>query len=72
MGAQNRQEEAPIKGKQRLERRGRNNKRKKHTSMARKGPKKKGFKLLIFFFSKKKIDLKIYIDRRRESLHICE
>ena len=48
MGAQNRQEEAPIKGKQRLERRGRNNKRKNHTSMARKG-KKKGFKLIDFF-----------------------
>ena len=41
LGAQNRQEEAPIKGKQRLERRGRNNKRKNHTSMARKGQKKK-------------------------------
>ena len=69
MGAQNRQEEAPIKGKQRLERRGRNNKRKNHTSMARKGKKKKGFKSISFL---KKVDLKIYIDRRRESLHICE
>ena len=69
MGAQNRQEEAPIKGKHRLERRGRNNKRKNHTSMARKGQKKKGFKLISFL---KKVDLKIYIDRRRESLHICE
>ena len=66
MGAQNRRRDAPREGKQRLGRREREHIQQKCINMARKSQPKEVVKLKGFL---KNADLKIYIHRRRRSLH---